>query len=410
MSKPSIQNITVTQTFQNWFDKTNEMVDIMRDSAMTASVSGDTTTGDAALLGDFTANTVIAWNMLETDNVQAVTNGGTIQFDSPIQITGATGPIVATFDFTSSGGRTRYTNGVLSWDVGMEDSVNGRFIINTGSGATKFALSTNGLLSTPGILTDEISVTGDVTVDGTIYGTISANNITVSGDVTGDVIGNLIGDVYAPGGTKKVLENGDGGSIPATFTGNVNGTVSSLTNHTTNSLTEGSNNLYFTTARARASVSAGTGVTYNSGTGIISIGQTVGTGSNVTFNTVTTAGAITTGGNVTVDGAINAKGDITAFASSSDVRKKENIEKIDNALEKVLSIGGYTYNFIGDDTRLTGVIAQELEKVLPEVVYEIDDEQFGGKTKAIRYGNIVGLLIEAIKELKEELEELKNGN
>jgi hypothetical protein len=408
MSKPSIQNITVTQTFQNWFDKTNEMVDIMRDSAMTASISGDTTTGDATLLGDFTANTVIAFNMLEADNIQSVTTGNTIQYTSPIQITGTTSPVVATFNFAASGGRTRYTNGTLSWDIGIEDSTNGRFIMNTGA-TNRFALSTSGVLTVPAIIAEDIEVSNDLIVDGTIFGSISANNVSVSGSFTGNLNGNLIGDVFAPNGTTKILENGNGTNIPATLTGNVNGTVSSLTNHTTNSLAEGSNNLYFTNARARASVSAGTGVTYNSGTGVISIGQAVGTGSNVTFNTVTTAGTITTGGNVTVDGAITATGDITAFASSSDARKKENIEKIDNALEKVLSIGGYTYNFIGDDRRVTGVIAQEIEKILPEVVYEIDDEKLG-RSKAVRYGNIVGLLIEAIKDLKAEIDELKNGS
>ena len=69
MSKPSIQNITTTQTFQNWFDKTNEMVDIMRDSALTASVSGDTTIGDATLVGEFTGNTVIVFDELQTDTI-----------------------------------------------------------------------------------------------------------------------------------------------------------------------------------------------------------------------------------------------------------------------------------------------------------------------------------------------------
>jgi hypothetical protein len=404
MSKPSIQNITVTQTFQNWFDKTNEMVDIMRDSAMTASISGDTTTGDARLLGDFTANTIIAFNMLEADNIQSVTTGNTIQYTSPIQITGTTSPVVATFNFAASGGRTRYTNGTLSWDIGIEDSTNGRFIINAGT-TNRFALSTSGVLTIPAIVAEDIEISNNLNVGGTITGSISANNVTVSGTLTGNLTGNLIGDVFAPNGTTKILENGNGTNIPATLTGNVNGTVSSLTNHTTNSLTEGSNNLYFTTARARASVSAGTGVSYNSGTGVISIGQAVGTSSNVRFGNATPGTPA-----IAATGAITATGDVTAFASSSDIRKKENIEKIDNALEKVLNIGGYTYNFIGDDTRLTGVIAQEIEKVLPEVVYEIDDDQFGGKTKAIRYGNIVGLLIEAIKELKEELEELKNGN
>lgn len=392
MSKPSIQNITVTQTFQNWFDKTNEMVDIFRDQVVTASVSGDTTTGDATLLGDFTANTIIAFNMLETDNVQSVTNGATIQYDSPIKITGTSSPIVATFDFTSTGGRTRYTNGVLSWDIGIEDSTNGRFIMNTGTGANRFALSTAGVLEVPSInVTQDAAITGNLVVSGTITGNVSANTITVSGGITGNVTGNLIGDVFAPNGTTKVLENGNGTTIPATFTGNVNGTVSSLTNHTTNSLTEGSNNLYFTTSRARAALSGGTGVTYNSSTGTISIGQTVATTSTVTF-----AG-------VNVNGAIVATGNITAFGTISDITMKENINPIENALEKISKLGGYTFNYKGDNTPMTGVMAQELMDVLPGVVYEVEDPKSGETVYAVRHGNIIGLLIEAIKELKEQV-------
>lgn len=391
MSKPSIQNITVTQTFQNWFDKTNEMVDIFRDQVVTASVSGDSTTGDATLLGTFTANTIVAFNMLEADTVQAVTNGGTIQYDSPIKITGSASPVVATFDFTSTGGRTRYTNGVLSWDIGMEDSTNGRFIMNTGGG-NRFALSTTGVLEVPSIIaTSDVQINGDLSVTGTISGSISANNVSVSGTLTGTLTGNLIGDVFAPNGTTKVLENGNGTNIPATFTGNVNGTVSSLVNHTTNSLTEGSNNLYFTTARARGALSAGTGVIYNSATGAISIGQTVATTSNVTFN------------NINANGAIIAVGNITAFGTISDITMKENINPIENALEKISKLGGYTFNYKGDDTPMTGVMAQELMNVLPGVVYEVEDPKSGETVYAVRHGNIIGLLIEAIKELKEQV-------
>ena len=76
----------------------------------------------------------------------------------------------------------------------------------------------------------------------------------------------------------------------------------------------------------------------------------------------------------------------------------------------MLRVGGYTYNFIGDDRRITGVIAQEIEEILPEAVYEIDDPQFGSQTKAVRYGNIVGLLIEAIKELKGELDSIRKSS
>ena len=113
-------------------------------------------------------------------------------------------------------------------------------------------------------------------------------------------------------------------------------------------------------------------------------------------------------GNITVSGTIVASGDITAFGSVSDINRKENIKPIENALDKVNSISGYTYNYKDDSTPMTGVIAQELEEVLPEVVYETEVD--GESTKAVRHGNIVGLLIEAIKELKSEVEDLKSIN
>jgi hypothetical protein len=97
-------------------------------------------------------------------------------------------------------------------------------------------------------------------------------------------------------------------------------------------------------------------------------------------------------------GDIITEGDITAFGSVSDRTRKENIVKIENALDKVSQISGYTFNYLGDDTPMTGVIAQELEEVLPEVVYETEMPD-GTHSKAVRHGNIVGLLIEAIKEL-----------
>ena len=109
------------------------------------------------------------------------------------------------------------------------------------------------------------------------------------------------------------------------------------------------------------------------------------------------------------DGDFFARGDVTAFASLSDRQLKENIENIPNALEKVSKINGVTFNYIGSKESMTGVIAQEVQEVLPEVIYEtVDNTREDGRALAVRYGNMVGLLIEAIKELKAEVEQLKN--
>ena len=99
-------------------------------------------------------------------------------------------------------------------------------------------------------------------------------------------------------------------------------------------------------------------------------------------------------------------GDVTAFGSPSDINLKENIEPISNAVEKVQKLDGVTFNYKKDGRRSTGLIAQQLEEVLPEVVYTAEDLD-GEEHLAVRYGNTVGLLVEAIKELKEEIEELK---
>jgi hypothetical protein len=104
-----------------------------------------------------------------------------------------------------------------------------------------------------------------------------------------------------------------------------------------------------------------------------------------------------------VSGNILATGDVTAH---SDERVKIDIRKIEDPLNKVCSINGYTYKRTdtGDDKTHTGVLAQEVMEVLPEVVHGSEDT-----TYSVAYGNMVGLLIEAIKELKLEIDELKKS-
>ena len=96
----------------------------------------------------------------------------------------------------------------------------------------------------------------------------------------------------------------------------------------------------------------------------------------------------------------------------SDIRLKENIAVIPNALEKVSSLRGITFTKKSDGSVGTGLIAQELEKVLPEAVYEsktIDslEDPDAEEYKAINYPTTVGLLVEAIKELEARVKELE---
>ena len=109
------------------------------------------------------------------------------------------------------------------------------------------------------------------------------------------------------------------------------------------------------------------------------------------------------------DGDFIATGNVTAYGSTSDIRLKENIEVIADPIEKVCKLKGVTFNYKEDGKRSTGLIAQDLEQVLPEAVYETEGMEKDPEDtyKAIRYGNVVGLLVEAIKEQQQQIDSLK---
>ena len=105
------------------------------------------------------------------------------------------------------------------------------------------------------------------------------------------------------------------------------------------------------------------------------------------------------------DGSFTATSNITAY---SDRKLKDNLEVIPNALDKVSQLTGYTYDRIDmDGVRQSGLIAQDVQEVLPEVIVNNVDPDSGEETLSVAYGNMIGLLVEAVKELKAEVEELK---
>ena len=102
---------------------------------------------------------------------------------------------------------------------------------------------------------------------------------------------------------------------------------------------------------------------------------------------------------------LDSSGDLAitgTLSQNSDIVLKENVEDIDGALEKVKQLRGVEFNMIGNDKKQLGVIAQEIEKVLPELVTQKDD------IRSVAYGNITAVLIEAIKEQQTQIDELKN--
>ena len=111
------------------------------------------------------------------------------------------------------------------------------------------------------------------------------------------------------------------------------------------------------------------------------------------------------------DGDLHVDGDVVAFSTTiSDERLKENIQPIEDALSKVSQLNGVTFSYKADGKESAGLIAQDVEKVLPSAITEkelplkIDD---GNEYKVLQYDQTIGLLVEAIKELKAEIDELK---
>ena len=113
------------------------------------------------------------------------------------------------------------------------------------------------------------------------------------------------------------------------------------------------------------------------------------------------------------DGDLHVEGNVIAYSTTiSDERLKTDIVKIDSALDKVDQINGYTFTYTADGKKSAGVIAQEVQKVLPSAITESklplkmgeDDET---EYMTVQYDQLMGLMIEAIKELKAEVAELK---
>lgn len=148
--------------------------------------------------------------------------------------------------------------------------------------------------------------------------------------------------------------------------------------------------------------SDGTNVSYATSNTIQKSGDTMVGTLNCASNglNVGSGQLLVTGGNVTTTGQFTASNNVTAY---SDVRLKENIEPIVNALNRVNAMRGVTFTTKKDGGKGVGFIAQEIQPLIPEAVYE----DYAGYLH-VAYGNITALLVNAINELTERVEQLEN--
>ena len=242
-------------------------------------------------------------------------------------------------------------------------------------GSADVTITTNGTVAATGgtLVARDVNadswfrnVTGSGTISAaTISGTTSVSAPTITGTTS----------VSAPAitGTSNVT----GGTILGDHVytlGNLMGGIITAHNYVT-----ATNAVYGPDIQASNLVSGPTIVAATSVTAPTVTGTTSVTAPTVTGTTLVTAPTVT---------------------ATSDIRLKSNIVKIDNSLEKIDKLNGYTFTM--NDTQMTGLVAQEVLDVLPEAVVGNKGDMY-----SLAYGNMVGLLVEGIKELKKEVAELK---
>jgi len=261
----------------------------------------------------------------------------------------------------------------------------------------------------------------DVSGDADIDGTLEADAITLGGTALASLFSPLAGgsDIVTTGALNSgSITSGfgaiDNGSSAITTTGTITGGQLTVDDITINGSTISDSGAFTIDAGASISLDADGGelIFKDGGTSILDISNSssnavIGSkvsdkdlifkgndgGSTITALTLDMSGA----------GAATFNNDVTAF---SDKRLKTDIEPITNALPKVMQMQGVSYkrNDIEDARTQVGVLAQDMEAILPEVVLTADDEM---QTKSVDYGKICAVLIESIKELKAEIDELK---
>jgi hypothetical protein len=305
--------------------------------------------------------------------------------------------------YNNLGNETYLTNNRVSKGTGKEHLVDSN-ITDTG---TLITLGSNSVVTGTLLATGTVLVSGssqishDSTtgysanrhIDHTAVSITAGNGLTGGGDISSTRDLNVVGT------TNRISVSADAVDIASTYVGQTSittlGTIGT-------GVWQGS-------VIASAYLDADTA--HLSDTQTFTGAKTFSSAVNITNNTasttITTGALIVTGG-VGVSGALNVGGDVVAYASS-DERLKNNIEVISNPIQKVQQLKGVTWEWNENADELqqslpnVGVIAQDVEKVLPQLVHNRENG-----FKGVDYAKLTGLLIEAIKEQQKQIDELKS--
>ena len=365
--------------------------------------------GDGTVLFPTTGNVGIGSTVTSPTNKLEV--GGSVRiYGALVDSAGATGTSGQILQSVGTGISWFTNSGITGVSISTNTTNQNQFLTYvTGTGSTTgFGVSTSGLVFNPSAGNFGINTTSP---------TARLSVVTPS---TGDSI-LQVADNVASGSMFRInntsgypLFDVDGdGTVLFPTTGNV-GIGTTITSPTYKLEVGGSARIYgslvdslgATGTSGQVLQSVGTGiswVTFSSGSVTVSDDTSTNATRYPIFEDVTSGNSTTINVSSTKltfnpsTGTLSA----TVFTSLSDANKKTNIRPIENAIEITKKLEGVRFDWIDSGAPSIGVIAQEVEKVLPELVVESDG------TKSVSYGNIIGVLIEAIKEQQIRIEELE---
>ena len=363
-------------------------------------------TGSGKLTGNLTVGGTLTAEEFVTERnttIQIYNSGSTIFGDSHNDSHERTGSlkVLGAFNLNGSGSVTNLTG---SFSSSFEGKVRSTDTIASGSFSGSFQGEGSGVT---GIISSSYALSSSVAPFTGITGkpTLISSSIQIRNDISGSVNAATASLLTTASATDNIITftRGTGTTFNVTIdTGSTSG-INSVVADTTPQL-GGNLDLNTKTISGSGTISMVGNISGQHITGSNVLATNVNATNLISGSIIKSANAIS-GSGLLIQGAIKATGDVTAF-HSSDERLKDNVTPIEGAINKLSQIGGYEFDWNNSSEHSghdVGVIAQEIEKVLPEVVVTRDNGY-----KAVRYEKIVALLIEALKEQQLQIDELKS--